>query len=114
MRNKVAETYTALLKGSVDVPALCNNRSSVWAQYTIRVPKRDELRDALKKEGIPTAVHYPMPLPRQEAFSDLEPRGEFPVSDRLAATVLSLPMHPFLKDEEIHFIADTIKEKLHG
>lgn len=113
-RQRVAAMYSSVLKGSVDIPKLCEGRSSVWAQYTIRVPHRDTLRKKLKEAGIPSAVHYPMPLPSQEAFRDLGQGEDFPVSNRLAGTVISLPMHPFLKNEEIHFIANTVKESLDG
>ncbi|MDZ7821435.1 MAG: DegT/DnrJ/EryC1/StrS family aminotransferase [Candidatus Marinimicrobia bacterium] len=111
-RQRAAEHYSSLLKNVADIPKACEGRSSVWAQYTLRVPQRDTLREALKAAGIPTAVHYPMPLPAQEAFADLEQDGKFPVSDRLAETVISLPMHPFLTSEEIHFIADNLREAL--
>ncbi|MDZ7795685.1 MAG: DegT/DnrJ/EryC1/StrS family aminotransferase [Candidatus Marinimicrobia bacterium] len=113
-RQRVAAMYSSVLQGSVDIPKLCEGRSSVWAQYTIRVQNRDELREKLKDAGIPSAVHYPMPLPSQEAFRDLGQGEDFPVSNRLAGTVISLPIHPFLKNEEIHFIANTIKGSLNG
>ena len=73
--------------------------TSVWAQYTIRVAggRRDKLAAALKAEGIPTAIYYPIPLHRQQAYKHY-PVGEggVAVSDRLAAEVISLPMHAYL------------------
>ncbi len=113
-RNRVAETYSQALKGVVDIPTVLAHNRSVWAQYTIRTQDRDALREALAAKDIPTAVHYPMPLPSQEAFADLGQGTDFPVSNRLSETVVSLPMHPFLSSEEIHYVADTIKETIHG
>jgi dTDP-4-amino-4,6-dideoxygalactose transaminase len=75
--------------------------SSVWAQYTIRVApgKRDALAIALKAEGIPTAIYYPIPLHRQQAYKHY-PVGDggVAVSDRLAGEVISLPMHAYLDE----------------
>ena len=113
-RNRVAATYTEELKDIVDTPLVLKDNLSVWAQYTIRVENRDKLRETLAKDDIPTAVHYPMPLPKQEAFRNLKQGTDFPVSNRLSETVMSLPMHSFLKDDEISFIAQKIKGALNG
>lgn len=113
-RNRVAELYTDKLKGIVDTPVVLPDNLSVWAQYTIRVDHRDQLRETLASFDIPTAVHYPMPLPKQEAFAYLKQGTDFPVSNTLSDTVVSLPMHPFLTEEEIGFICDKIKEAIHG
>lgn len=112
-RRRVADTYSELLKGIVGTPALSSYNESVWAQYTIRVDARDTLRKKLQEKGIPTAVHYPMPLPSQEAFAHLKQGSDFPVSNRLSETVMSLPMHPYLTHDEIAFIAENIREALH-
>jgi UDP-2-acetamido-2-deoxy-ribo-hexuluronate aminotransferase len=111
-RNKVANDYTQALKGIVDTPVVLDGNLSVWAQYTIRVDKRDLLRESLTKYDIPTAVHYPMPLPKQEAFKYLKQGTDFPVSNILSEKVMSLPMHPFLSTDEINYIAQKIKESL--
>lgn len=113
-RNRVANAYSKALQGIVDTPKILNQNLSVWAQYTIRLEKRDDLRDFLSKYDIPTAVHYPMPLPQQEAFLHLGQGVDFPVSNKLADTVVSLPMHPFLTQEEIDLIALKIKEFING
>ncbi|MEA2076426.1 MAG: DegT/DnrJ/EryC1/StrS family aminotransferase [Candidatus Marinimicrobia bacterium] len=113
-RNRVADAYTAALKDTVNTPVVLKDNLSVWAQYTIRVQNRDELRDILAKDDIPTAVHYPMPLPKQEAFKYLDQGMDFPVSNRLSETVVSLPMHPFLSEEEINFITQKIKVAING
>lgn len=111
-RNRVADAYTSGLTSVIRTPDVLPENRSVWAQYTIRSEKRDELRSALSEKGIPTAIHYPMPLPRQEAFSYLGGPVDFPVSDKLSAAVMSLPMHPFLEPEEIEMICNSIKEAL--
>jgi UDP-2-acetamido-2-deoxy-ribo-hexuluronate aminotransferase len=114
-RNRVAKAYNKALEGIVDIPRVLEDNVSVWAQYTVRVDQRDALREQLAKQNIPTAVHYPMPLPSQEAFRDLlqDPK-DFPVSYRLSGTVLSLPMHPFLSNEEILYVTEKIKEFYYG
>jgi UDP-2-acetamido-2-deoxy-ribo-hexuluronate aminotransferase len=113
-RNKVAESYSKALKDVVETPVVLKDNMSVWAQYTIRVDKRDLLREKLSAYGIPTAVHYPMPLPKQKAFKYLGQGTDFPISNALSERVMSLPMHPFLTDEEIIFISDKIKEAVNA
>ena len=113
-RNRVAKSYTKTLLDVVDTPVVLDHNISVWAQYTIRVKNRDLLREKLSKDDIPTAVHYPMPLPKQEAFRYLAQGTDFPVSNTLSETVISLPMHPFLTDEEINFISNKIKVAING
>ena len=112
MRNRVAAKYTDRLKGVVKTPNVLSYNRSTWAQYTIQSDRRDFLREKLTEKNIPSAIHYPMPLPRQEAFSYIEQNGSFPVSDMLSEQVMSLPMHSFLRDEEIDFISKTIIEAL--
>lgn len=113
-RNRVADSYSKALEGIVDTPRVVAGNLSVWAQYTIRLENRDELREYLAKYNIPTAVHYPMPLPKQEAFEYLKQGTDFPVSNKLSEMVVSLPMHPFLTQEEITFVTDKIKEFING
>ncbi len=113
-RNRVANSYSKTLNDIVDTPRILEHNMSVWAQYTIQVSGRDNLREKLAQYDIPTAVHYPMPLPSQEAFKNLGQGRDFPVSNRLSETVISLPMHPFLSNDEIEYIAKKIKEALHG
>lgn len=98
-RNVVARRYAEGLAGLVTVPAVPEGLASVWAQYTIRVPggRRDALAAGLKNEGIPTAIYYPIPLHKQQAYKAY-PIGDggVAVSERLAGEVISLPMHPYL------------------
>ncbi len=111
-RNKAAELYTELLRSVADTPKVLSHNISTWAQYTIRINDRDSVREALAKKGIPTAVHYPMPLPRQKAFAYLADDGSYPVSDALAKNVLSLPMHGFITDAEVRLVCDALREVL--
>jgi UDP-2-acetamido-2-deoxy-ribo-hexuluronate aminotransferase len=95
----------------VVTPFIKPGNRSVWAQYTIRVANRDEVREHLKSKGIPTAVHYPVPLHRQKAFAYLGVGDEScPVSCKVSAEVLSLPMHPFLSDAEVDQIASAVRD----
>jgi UDP-2-acetamido-2-deoxy-ribo-hexuluronate aminotransferase len=109
-RNRVAQAYTEQLNDTVDTPVVKTNRTSVWAQYTVRVQNRDQVQAELHKAGIPTAVHYPMPLHMQECFQYLGlKQGDFPISEQAAQEVMSLPINPFLTEEEIKYVADTLK-----
>jgi dTDP-4-amino-4,6-dideoxygalactose transaminase len=98
-RERIARRYAEGLAGLALVPNVPSESVSVWAQYTIRVAggRRDKLAAALRAEGIPTAIYYPIPLHRQQAYKHY-PVGEggVPVSDQLAAEVISLPMHAYL------------------
>jgi UDP-2-acetamido-2-deoxy-ribo-hexuluronate aminotransferase len=109
VRQQAAALYTALLKGMVRTPAVAEGQTSTWAQYTILTAQRDALRAELQVQNIPTAIHYPLPLPRQEAFvSDVIPGEKFPVAEELSRTVLSLPMHGFITEEEVRQVAEAI------
>ncbi len=96
-RNKVAARYNEALSGVARVPDVSAACTSVWAQYTILVERRDAVAAALKNQGVPTAIYYPRHLAQQTAYAryPVSPGG-LPVSDRLSACVLSLPMHPYL------------------
>jgi dTDP-4-amino-4,6-dideoxygalactose transaminase len=105
--NRIAEKYNTLLKGKVTIPEIPEGTISSWAQYTIQTDNRDELQARLKAAGIPSMVYYPRTMSRQTAFSHLNQKP-CPVADRLSKTVLSLPMHPYLTDEEIETVASLI------
>ncbi|SDT96799.1 DegT/DnrJ/EryC1/StrS family aminotransferase [Desulfobacula phenolica] len=112
-RKKVADLYSALLLNKVDIQTVPKGSTSVWAQYSIRSDARDVLRNALKKNNIPTAVYYPKPLHLQTAFASLGYKpGDFPVSEELSNKIFSLPMHPYLTYEQIHHIAGVITKAL--
>ncbi len=98
-RQRVAESYTKLFNeaGILTTPHIEARNQSAWAQYTIQVDKRNEVQEKLKAQGIPTAVHYPIPLNKQPAVSN--ENTVLPVGDAIAERVMSLPMHPYLKIE---------------
>jgi dTDP-4-amino-4,6-dideoxygalactose transaminase len=111
----VAERYNAALADVAIVPKLPPELTSVWAQYTIRVPpqRRDALIVALKEQGVPTAIYYPKPLHRQTAYRGYPVAGNgLPVSERIADEVISLPMHPYLERDEQDFIAGIVRADL--
>ena len=101
-RNKVAERYAQGLGNVVTVPRLANGHTSVWAQYTIRLPAgtdRDAFAAALKEQGVPTAIYYPKSMHQQTAYKAYPVAdGGLPVSERLSADVISLPMHAYLDE----------------
>jgi dTDP-4-amino-4,6-dideoxygalactose transaminase len=114
-RNKVAERYSNALGNVATVPRIPDGHTSIWAQYTIRVEpaRRADLAAALKAEGIPTAIYYPKPLHRQEAYERFPyAEGGMPVSDRLAQEVISLPMHAYLDEPTQDRIIDAVQRAL--
>lgn len=95
-RQNVAQRYAQLL-GQRDIhttPHIEAYNTSAWAQYTIQVDRRDQVQEQLKAAGIPTAVHYPIPLNKQPAVADVQ--VYLPVGDAIAQRVMSLPMHPYM------------------
>jgi len=115
LRARVAERYRELLGDAVVTPHVAEGCSSVYAQYTIRVEKRDEVQAYLRQKGIPTAVHYPIPLHLQPAFAPLGPvGGSFPESERAASQVISLPMHPYLETADLERVAGAVRAIARG
>ncbi len=108
LRQSVAAKYTKILKDkNIVLPFIEKNKTSSYAQYSVRVQNRDLLQEKLKAVGIPTAVHYPIPLHLQECFKYLEyKKGDFPISELVSNEIISLPMNPYLKDEEISYICN--------
>ncbi|MGY0556049.1 DegT/DnrJ/EryC1/StrS family aminotransferase [Vreelandella sp. 2A-K22] len=99
-RNQVATSYTRLLNdaGIVSTPYVDERCVSAWAQYTILVEDREEVLGKLKEAGVPTAVHYPIPLNKQPAVKD--DTVHLPIGDEIAKKVMSLPMHPYLSSQD--------------
>jgi dTDP-4-amino-4,6-dideoxygalactose transaminase len=101
-RNSIAERYAQGLGNVVTVPRLASGCTSVWAQYTIRLPKgsdRDSFAAALKAQGIPTAIYYPKSMHQQTAYRDFPVAdGGLPASECLSSDVISLPMHAYLDE----------------
>jgi UDP-2-acetamido-2-deoxy-ribo-hexuluronate aminotransferase len=127
LRQEVASKYTKALTTnhkSLITPFVSDKCTSAWAQYSIRVKNRDELQKRLSSlntqttshqspttntPNIPTAVHYPMPLHLQECFTYLGyKKGDFPISETVSTEIMSLPMNPYVSDEEIEYIVGNL------
>jgi len=114
-RERVARRYSVGLADVATVPRLASGSSSVWAQYTLRLApgRRDEVAAALKAQGIPTAIHYPVPLHRQQPYQRFPiALGGAPVSERLAEEVISLPMHAYLDETTQDRIIEAVRRAL--
>ena len=109
-RMRIGSRYTELLKGVVTTPFIHPSNTCVYAQYTIHVDDRDTFQEQLKSAGIPTAVHYPVPLHLQRAFAvpGVE-QGSFPHAEAVAERVVSLPMHPYLGAGEQQIIGEAVR-----
>ncbi|MGO4479937.1 DegT/DnrJ/EryC1/StrS family aminotransferase [Massilia sp. 2TAF26] len=111
-RATVAAWYDALLSGRIGLVGVLPERSSVYAQYTVVLEERDRVQAALKEAGIPSAIHYPMPIHRQPAYTSPEIRDTCPVADEMAARVMSLPMGPYLSRSDADHVARTLLDKV--
>jgi UDP-2-acetamido-2-deoxy-ribo-hexuluronate aminotransferase len=108
-RDRIAQLYTNLLSNSLQVPIIKPNRSSTWAQYTVRVNNRDNIQAMLKDNGVPTAVHYPISLHLQECYQYLNyKKKDFLISEKASQEVISLPINPFITDIEQEYIISKI------
>jgi UDP-2-acetamido-2-deoxy-ribo-hexuluronate aminotransferase len=115
-RDRIGARYTELLADTGCVtPYIEPHNTSVYAQYTIAVPDRDPFIASMTEQGIPTAVHYPMPLNRQPMFAESGlGAGEFPAAEEAARHVVSLPMHPYLEEDDLRRVADAVAAALAG
>jgi dTDP-4-amino-4,6-dideoxygalactose transaminase len=114
-RQVVAERYASALGSLVATPVIMPGCTSVWAQYTLRVPaeKRANFMARLKDDGVPTAVYYPKPLNEQTAYRRFPVAGNgLPVSERMAKEVVALPMHPYLDEETQDYIIASVRRAL--
>ncbi|MCB1974447.1 MAG: DegT/DnrJ/EryC1/StrS family aminotransferase [Burkholderiaceae bacterium] len=109
LRQQVAARYTHLLNeaGISTTPYIAPYNQSAWAQYTIQVPAREQVQERLKAAGVPTAVHYPIPLNKQPAVADAT--VTLPVGNAVAQRVMSLPMHAYLSDGQVANIAQNLR-----
>ena len=116
-RMRVGARYAELIaaefgagSGRLRAPYVESFNTSVFAQYTVEVDRRETVEARLKAAGIPTAVHYPLPLHLQPVFANLGlGEGSFPVSEAAARRVISLPMHPYLTDEQQQRVVSALK-----
>jgi dTDP-4-amino-4,6-dideoxygalactose transaminase len=114
-RDRIARRYSAHLGDVAITPELDAGNTSVWAQYTLRLPHadREAVAAALKAQGVPTAIYYPKPLHMQTAYREFPVAGNgLPVAERLAGEVLSLPMHPYLAEATQDRIIDALRRVL--
>ncbi len=118
-RQEVAKKYSEELRVKSEelvLPFIDNKATSAWAQYSIRVKgkdRREKVQAKLKEVGVPTAVHYPMPLHLQECFEYLGYKeGDFPISEKISKEILSLPMNPYIKEQELNYITKKVLECL--
>ena len=111
-RVEIGSRYNDLLKENLDVkaPFVFEDRTSVYAQYSILCKDREKISKKLADAEIPTAVHYPIPLHLQEAFEYLGyKKGDFPISEKIGKGIMSLPMSPFLTKEQQDMVVEAIK-----
>jgi UDP-2-acetamido-2-deoxy-ribo-hexuluronate aminotransferase len=112
LRQTAASRYDALLKGTpVTTPYIDPKGQHIFHQYTLRVPERDALTSYLKEQGVPHAVYYPVPLHLQKAYvASGNRKGDFPVTEKAAEEVVSLPMHTELTEDQQSHITGVIQE----
>ena len=116
LRRHHAAAYTSLLSNlkQVITPQEAPHSYHVYHQYVIQAQRRDKLQAFLSRQGIHTGIHYPIPIHLQPAYRHLgKSRGAYPVAERLAKTILSLPMFPELKTSQIHYICTAIAKFYH-
>jgi dTDP-4-amino-4,6-dideoxygalactose transaminase len=110
-RQRVAARYAELLADTpLQLPVVADSVESAWHLYTVRHPRRDELKKFLDANGVGNAVHYPLPLHLQKVYAHLGYKpGDFPVAEKASREVLSLPMFPELTDAQIERVAAVVK-----
>jgi UDP-2-acetamido-2-deoxy-ribo-hexuluronate aminotransferase len=114
-RRQIAAIYDEYLLGHhVDPQTHGPGTESGYGLYTVAIDRRDEVQARLKADGVPTAVYYPQPLHLMKAFARFAPDGGMPVSERLSGRVLSLPMHPYLSDDQAHYVVERLVAALQG
>jgi UDP-2-acetamido-2-deoxy-ribo-hexuluronate aminotransferase len=112
-RAEVGARYSELLHRVVKTPRILESNTSVYAQYTIEVDGRDAFQQEMKSLGIPTTVHYPEALHLQPAFAYLGHReGDFPFAEAAAKRVVSLPMHPYLAEDDLVRVAECVQQSV--
>ncbi len=114
-RQKVGGRYSRMLKElcpEVTTPLISPDGTSVYAQYSILIDNRDNIAIQLKEQGIPTAIHYPIPLHQQVAYKNLGTKSNLPVSDEIATKIMSLPMGPDLRESDQLRIVTALKQAI--
>ncbi len=111
-RQEIAARYMKALDGVPGLVLPSLSASHVWHLFAVRAPMRDVLKEALAKEGIDTLIHYPIPAHLTGAYAGEFKKGALPLTERISAEVLSLPMGPHMRDEEVDAVAAAIKKSL--
>jgi UDP-2-acetamido-2-deoxy-ribo-hexuluronate aminotransferase len=113
VRNSASTQYSQLLKDVAWVPCVEPHNTSAWAQYTIQIDNRATVQKELNGLGIPTAVHYPIPIHLQPVFAHLNlAKGSFPISEAAGERVLSLPIHGYISESELKHVASSLGKVL--
>lgn len=109
-RNYIANMYHALLNnvGDIVLPKVADGNYSAYHLFVVKTKYRDELQKYLSEHGVPTVIHYPIPIHLQECYKGCF-TGNYPITEQLANEIISLPMHPYLTLDEVGFIVNTIK-----
>jgi len=114
LRRQAAARYQASLADMerVELPAVSSGNEPNWHLFVVRVPHRDRVLQTLHEAGIRAGIHYPIPIHRQGAFNGLEHRASFPVAERLADEILSLPIFPGISDRDQERVSDALRMAL--
>jgi UDP-2-acetamido-2-deoxy-ribo-hexuluronate aminotransferase len=111
IRESIAKRYDEEFADAVATPQRVPESSSAWAQYSILTENRDRVADHLRGCGVPTAIYYPVPMHLQPAYREFgEGEGSMPVSERICNEILSLPIHPYLGEDDIALICNSVRE----
>lgn len=118
LRDQIASCYIKGLqeledKGYIVLPKIKPGNKSVWAQFSLRILNnlRDEFKDYLHSQGVPSAIHYPLPLHQQKSLAYLQYKAQdFPIAEEISKEIISLPLHPYLEKDEISYVINKIKE----
>ena len=114
-RRRVARLYRELLSGvqGLRLPRETDGAEHVYHLYVVRIADRDRVRASLEKQGVATGVHYPLPVHLLAAYTHLGlPRGTFPTAERICGTIVSLPVYPEMTDDDVHYVAQSLREVL--
>ncbi|WP_370334974.1 DegT/DnrJ/EryC1/StrS family aminotransferase [Parvularcula marina] len=108
VRKKVASTYDARLGNIAELQSIPDGTESGYGYYTIQIDERDTVREKMNEIGVPTAIYYKTPLHQMEAFAEFAPEGGLPNAEKATSRVLSLPMHPYLTEEQTDFVCEAL------
>ena len=109
-RENTSHIYNQELKSIVKTPIAANQVKSAWAHYTIRTKDRDGLREFLKKNNIPTMIYYPKGMHEQIAYQKYHNGDPLVVSEKLCGEVLSLPLHPYMSEDQVYYVSGKVRE----